>query len=329
MGIANESNCIATTHPEFAKLFWNVEDSLVYTYSSKKKADFKCPICLNKIPNKTIGNVYSKGLPCQYCSDGLSYPEKFMFSLLEQVRIEFNHQKTFVWSKNKQFDFYIPSLNCIIETHGEQHYEKTPRGRTLKEEQENDEFKYNLAFSNKISKYYAIDCRKSELEWIRNSILKSNMNLLFDLSNIDWLKCHEFACSSFVKKSCDLWNEGIRSTVEISRILNFHSATISRYLKRGKILGWVDYDPKSVLRQNGRSSGEIFKLKRSKKVIQLTKTGDFIKEWESLAEAGRQLGIGNSDISATCNRKQKTAGGYSWMLKTDYEKTLKQNKSIS
>ena len=50
----------------------------------------------------------------------------------------------------------------------------------------------------------------------------------------------------------------------------------------------------------------------SKKVLQFTKSGEFIKEWPSINEAARQLGIAQGSICRCCNGKLKSAGGYVW-----------------
>ena len=50
----------------------------------------------------------------------------------------------------------------------------------------------------------------------------------------------------------------------------------------------------------------------SKKVLQFTKSGEFINEWPSATEASRQLGIVQPNICSCCNRKLKSAGGYIW-----------------
>jgi hypothetical protein len=316
-GIANEETCVATTRPEFAKLFWDVDDAFIYTYSSEKKTNFKCPNCGKKVENKQICYVYRRGISCHFCSDGISYPEKFMYNLLEQLNVDFEFQKTFEWSNRKKYDFYIPSLNVIIETNGGQHTGKGFKsigGRTLEEEQENDRIKEELALKNKINNYVAIDCSKSEFEWIKNNILNSKLseNKLLDLSKVDFLKCHEFTCSSLVKKACDLWNSGIRNTTEIGKILKLHHSTVSSYLKKGTQLSWCDYDAKEVRKQNGKNAGK----KGKKKVVQLTFNGEFIREWESAAEIERELGINNASISSVCLGKRKTVGGYKWEFKT-------------
>lgn len=48
------------------------------------------------------------------------------------------------------------------------------------------------------------------------------------------------------------------------------------------------------------------------KIIQYTKSGEFIKEWPSMREVERELGIARSQISAYCKGKRESAGGYIW-----------------
>ena len=50
-------------------------------------------------------------------------------------------------------------------------------------------------------------------------------------------------------------------------------------------------------------------------VLQCDLNGNFIKEWESQIEANSCLKICNSSISACCNGKRKTAGGFIWRYK--------------
>ena len=50
----------------------------------------------------------------------------------------------------------------------------------------------------------------------------------------------------------------------------------------------------------------------SKKILQFTKSGEFVREWQSAMEASRQLGIAQPNICRCCNGKLKSAGGYVW-----------------
>lgn len=53
-------------------------------------------------------------------------------------------------------------------------------------------------------------------------------------------------------------------------------------------------------------------------VIQMTKDGDYIAEYNSIAQAARATGIDNSGIVDCCKQKPSahTAGGYKWKYKT-------------
>jgi len=55
--------------------------------------------------------------------------------------------------------------------------------------------------------------------------------------------------------------------------------------------------------------------KTTKKVIQLSVNGDFIKEFKSEAEAVKQTGIKQASINKVINGKRNTAGGFKWLSK--------------
>ena len=50
----------------------------------------------------------------------------------------------------------------------------------------------------------------------------------------------------------------------------------------------------------------------SKKILQFTKSGEFIKEWPSIREASKQLKINFGNICSCCNGKRKSVGGFIW-----------------
>lgn len=55
----------------------------------------------------------------------------------------------------------------------------------------------------------------------------------------------------------------------------------------------------------------------AKKIIMLSKDGEFIKEFQSIKEAQRQTGIKSQNISSCCmNKRHRTAGGYIWKYKS-------------
>ena len=88
-----------------------------------------------------------------------------------------------------------------------------------------------------------IDCQKSEMEYIKNNILQSELSDLFDLSNIDWRRCQLQSVNSLVKEVCDLYNKGNKN-IDISNELKLDRHTVTKYLKLGNELGWCKYTPK-------------------------------------------------------------------------------------
>lgn len=214
-----------------------------YSPNSNQKIIIKCPDC-GKEKCITINNLLHQGLSC-ICGDGRSYPNKFIYEFLQQVGVEYIPEYSPKWANNKIYDIYIPSLNCIIENHGMQHYDgcfERCGGLSLSEEQENDKLKQSIALKNGIKNYVILDCRKSKLEWIKNSIANS---ILFDLFNvdekdIDWNQCDKAFKQNLIKTSSDLWNDGLKIK-DISIKLNKSRHTISSYLCKAKNFGWCEY----------------------------------------------------------------------------------------
>jgi hypothetical protein len=317
----NETNNLWKTHPHIAELIKDTEVGNKVTWGSHNKVEFCCSDCGYE-QQKTISKVAALGkLSCSKCGDGLSYPEKFIFNILEQLKINFETQKIFEWSKNKRYDFYIPS-NIIIEAHGMQHYVSTGFDRTLEDEIKNDQYKLTLAKENNM-KYFVIDCRESTLDFIKNSILNSDFSKIYNLDKINWQKAHEFAFkTNLVKESCDLWNSGVESVVEIGKLLKLSRGTIVRYLKLGAELSWCNYDPIEVGKKSSRINGSI----SNKEIVQLNKDdGNYIKTWNSSHEAARELSISQGNISYVCIGKRNHTGGYRWMYKEEYDKLIRIN----
>lgn len=308
---------IWNTNPQLASILANEEDGYKYTQTSKQKVDWKCSSCNSVIKNKTINSVNSYGLSCNYCSDGFNYPEKFFANFLKQLNVEFEYQKTFEWSQNKIYDFYIEDLNIIIETHGRQHYDKGFErigGRTVEEEQANDKLKYKLAMENGVDKYIVIDCRYSEMEYIKNSIMNSELTDLFDLSTISWNQCEHDALKSLVIEACELWNSDIGSTVKIGSILNISEETVRNYLKKGTKIGLCDYEVEK---------------RRNVKVVQLTLDGEYINTFDSIIKASKEAGVGKTSIINACNGAFQHSKGFKWLYLEDYNDTDRRNEMLA
>jgi group I intron endonuclease len=67
----------------------------------------------------------------------------------------------------------------------------------------------------------------------------------------------------------------------------------------------------------GKKHSETFMKTKRKSIIQLTLDNEPIKEWESISEAGNNLGIPISSICSVLKKKYKTAGGYKFKYKNE------------
>ena len=255
------------THPHIARLLRYPNEGFKVSSISRKSLDWICPNC-GHIQNRKVGTLLSNGFICEVCGDGFSKPEKFIRSLLIQLGVKFETQKSFEWSQNRRYDFYFDGVLC--ETHGLQHYERgfqCSGARNLDEEIKNDALKQEMAYSNGFTDdtYVVLDCRKSQKEWIKNSVVNSKLSKKYDLSKVDWDKCEKDSLASIAIEICNLWNDGYNST-EIKEKLNISkkSSIVSKYLNICNDLGLCVYDPYESRRDGSRhrvvclNTGEIF-----------------------------------------------------------------------
>lgn len=309
----------------YAKAPWMMkwiseEDAKRYTPQSSQKINVICSDC-GKISNKTCRDLFKfKSIKCS-CGDKIPYTEKFMYSILKQLNIEFKTQlsKTeFQWCDKYRYDFYLPEYDCIIETHGEQHYEDCNWSKAF-DVQENDAIKKELAIRNGVKHYIVIDCRKSELEWIKSNVLNSELNELFDLSKVNWLKCEEFALKNIVKEVCNRWNsktEG-ETTADIQKIFGLSRHTVLKYLKIGNDNKWCCYNSDNARREGYEKASQHNKDKFGKR-IQVFKDGESLGIFESCAELSRQseklfgVKLLHGSISRVCNGERKHHHGYTF-----------------
>lgn len=245
-------------------------DAKKFSEYSNNKISVTCPNCgLNR--TVSIANLYrNKSLNC-VCKDGFTYPEKFMLNFLNLViNDNFIYQYSKVnsnWCGSKMYDFYF-KLNgeeYIIETHGEQHYVnsfKQKGSKTLEEEQKNDKYKKELAIQNgiKAENYIVIDCRKSDMGFIKENIINSKLSEIFDLSNIDWNEIGKRCEKNIVKIISEFKNNNpCMTSKEIGKIFKISSCTVKKYVNRGYDYGWCDYDFSTNKYLICNENGEVFK----------------------------------------------------------------------
>lgn len=279
-----------TIYPEIASLLLDKSRGYELTKASSKKEKFLCPCC-GAISEHIVSNVVKRGFSCPICSDGISYPNKFAANMFRQLDVKFIHEFSFD-DATYRYDFYLPEYNMIVEMHGRQHYEQWDRSsRTLEEEQLNDKNKIDFAISKNISHYIVIDARSSDIDYISKHILNSELNNIFDMSEIDWRQCGYFASGSLVRKSAELYNEGL-SVLEISNILQYSDSTIRNFLKKATKLDLCKYIP-----SNGF-------LTDKHQIILLNNKEIF----ESISDASRKYHVPTANISKVCLHERNYAG---------------------
>lgn len=308
----NKEDSVYYSANNFVKYFKDINDTYRYTIGSSAIVDTICPNCNNERRLK-VGNMIKRGFVCPNCSDGISYPEKFIAEFLKQGEIYFERQIKFDWAKTKIYDFYIPSISCIIETHGLQHYKKRTSmfKRTLEEERLNDTEKEKLATKNGISEYIQLDCSLSEIEYIKNSILNSKIIDFICIDNIDFLLCGEKANKSMLKEVCDYWQKSEDKTIKnICNKFKISSGTAREYLKRGEQLGLCDYDA-NLTRSLYLNKKNLGKHKCKKiKCIELNKNFSSMKECSIYMEKITGLPFLHSSLYLNCQGKRKQYKGY-------------------
>ena len=229
-------NSIHALVPSVEQFLVNKEDAFKYPPNSNIELKCKCINCGREY-ERTCAKLTYYGVPC-ICEDGFSYPEKFMFKVLQQLKINFKPQY-YLQDALYRYDFYLSDYNIILEVNGIQHYKQ----KWERNEVENDAKKKEFAFAHGFTEdnYITIDCRESSLDFIQSSILNSQLKNIFDLSRINFVECAEFATSNLAKTASELWNSGFM-VKQISEQLQLHKHTIISYLKQGNENKWCVYN---------------------------------------------------------------------------------------
>ena len=248
------------------------------TVSSDKYVTVKCPYC-GTARNIQVKQLFRyKTISCKKCSDGRSYPEKFIYSLLEQLTLDFQCEMS-IKHKEKlvKYDFYLSQYNMVLEVDGMQHFDKNNKWYLG-----NDEYKENLLDKNDIN-IIRIDCRYSDREYIKNSVLSSDLQLYFDLSNIDWNLCHKDACKSVIFDVANKYNSGITDLGELSEIFKIHRKTLRDYLKKANELKLCEFNIEKLKENQHKKVGLSAKARCSKKVS-VFKDGVFLGTFNSVTD---------------------------------------------
>lgn len=217
--------------------------------NSSTRISCKCKFCNSEFYITPGSKNCNAHFNCPYCGDGISYPNKYVRNVLKQlpidnIKVEYKSS----WTEGFIYDNYFEynGQKYIVEADGSQHYKgyMGRKGYEFKIIKESDNIKDDLARKNGVV-LIRINCFESDPEYIKNSILNSILNEIFDLSLIDWTKCHVESLTSLVFESCKLYQNNIKIT-EIASELNINPVTVRRYLRIGKELGLCNYKTRQL-----------------------------------------------------------------------------------
>ena len=336
------SRPIGITHPELVKYFVNESDVYKYQAHSERVVKMKCPHC-GTVRNKRIQTLTDFGLACPMCSDGISYPNKFMFNVLTQLKIAFCNEITkatpgFEWIVgNYRYDFYFENKGEKIFLEMDGAFHTRSNFRSYEKNQKVDEFKDNLALTHGV-KVIRIDCAYSKIqdrfEYIKTNVLNSEFGAMFNLNAINWYVVDSFANDSNVRIAAELWNKEDCCAIDIGNKLGVSRDTARGYLKIAANIGLCNYNSQEIeqrmLRRIDRNN------KNKAKPIALYKNGIMINVFLGVVDLDKQskilygIHMDFRNIYAVCNGSKKQAYGYTmkYITREEYEQLLPQFQTI-
>ena len=118
-----------------------------------------------------------------------------------------------------------------------------------------------------------------------------------------------------------LYNDNVRKIFSLHRLVaqafipNPENKPQVNHLDENKKNNCVDNLEWATAKENSNYGSRNERI--SRKILQYSKSGDFIREWQSAVEVKRVLGIDQGNIAHCCrgNPKHTTAGGFVWKYK--------------
>ena len=327
-------NDIWTTNPDLGNLLANPDDGFKYMQNSNKHTDFKCPVCGYICKDKSINQVNrDMDVRCPICKDGISYPNKFIFNSLLQIKdkLDFlDREYRPKWCKFELkekmrtgvYDIYLGINNkeYIIEMDGGFHEKLHSKEKyyTLEDIKYIDSMKDKLAIEHNIE-MIRIDCSydyHDRYKYILRNILNSKLSEILPLELIDFEEANIKSQKSLLVEACNLWNNGYAAH-EIMLELNIGKWLVSSYLKQGQKYNLCN----NYSAQNStiRSSG-----------IKVTCVNTGIS-YSTIAEPSKIYNVDDKGILNCCRGNYFSAGKdlntgekLFWMYTDDYNKLNKR-----
>lgn len=221
------------------------EDLLPYIYLEEdknlslgvgKKILCECTECKRK-QYKWVSVLTRDGFNCEKCSLNISYPERFLINYLEVKKITYIHQKNFKSFPRRRFDFFLPDLNMLLETHGGQHYYPHYGTEHFERTQNSDKEKRIFAEQEGV-KLIELNCSRSSPDWIENELKKTELPAIKHSEREEIIRLSKGHGHYDVKNIIKMFEEG-KTIAEIALSQGVYKPTIEKLFKRINYLPYI------------------------------------------------------------------------------------------
>lgn len=274
-------NDFYTLHSDLSIYFENSLETVGISTSdpSKKKFHLICPECKKGHKWMTLPNLARNGFSCPYCSNKISYFNRFMGFLLTELNEDYESEKTFDWCKFKSYDgekirsgiydFVIENKKLIIELDGGFHFSYNNMTNVTKEEcQYIDKMKDKMAIKNGY-KIVRIKCtynaKPDRFEKFVKNLKNGEFSKYYNIDKIDLNEINKKSSENDVKIIAKYWNDNY-TIEEIKDIIGYCSATIRAYLILADEIDLCNYNPSEA---KSRARGTKLKVLQDGKLVGL------------------------------------------------------------
>lgn len=330
-------NDIATTAPWMIEYLKNKEDAYKYTWGSHKKVITKCPVCGFE-KETTIKNLYYQGFKCRKCDTGISFPNRVARSLLEELQIDYIPEYSPQWCGKYAYDFYFKynDKEYIVEMdgglgHGNSDYKHKKDTVGI----QRDRIKDKLALEHNLN-VIRIDCKRSELKYIKKNILSSELSDIFDLSKIDWNEILRKSTDNLFIQICNYYNQGHLSDKDICNHFHIGVSTLAKALNTCNELGLCTYN-KKIRRKHAGKLNSLTQQKRDGIAVDLYDLdGSYIGYFNNATSCARKiielhpdLGLTRSGIISAIYKHIAYYKGFTIIRKDDKQQSLQKESNIN
>lgn len=248
--IAADINSLWVLKPELRQYIVDEEFAKIVGTASEKRIKTRCPLCGTE---KELGikDFVRRKYSCQKCGDKISYPNKFIRTLMGYLQVDKWQWEYKVYDNDNHYYYYdiwfaLKNKEYVIEMDGLQHYRNSFK-QDVADVQKNDNIKEELA-KNKGFTLIRVNCEKSSFLWIKNNIENSLLNELFDLTQINWEKIGCEINKDIITEICEYTTQNPTIILkDIGKNFYISEDAVRTYLKRGSEVGIFNY---SILEEN-------------------------------------------------------------------------------